>query len=67
MKAVMILGMVAIAIFFSWLISYPLMLLWNMTLVPALPFLGQVTWLQMWGIYVLTNALFNATDFSAKK
>jgi hypothetical protein len=33
------------------------MLLWNSCLVPAIPFLAPVSWLQMFGIQVLFSLL----------
>lgn len=47
----------AIVVVISLLISYPLMLLWNIALVPAVTVLAEVSWLQMWGISVLMNLL----------
>lgn len=42
------------AVFFiGLLVSYPLMLLWNYCLVPAIPAIQEVGWLQMWGLMVL--------------
>lgn len=42
----------------SFLLSYPLMLLWNQCLVPAVTTLKEVSWLQMWGIAVIIGLLF---------
>lgn len=41
----------------SFVISYPLMLLWNFALVPAVSILAEVSWLQMWGISILIALL----------
>lgn len=41
----------------SFVISYPLMLLWNFALVPAVSVLAEVSWLQMWGISILIALL----------
>ena len=41
----------------SFLLSYPAMLLWNLCLVPAVPALAEVGWLQMWGIATLIGIL----------
>ena len=59
---VVILGAVAL----SFLLSYPLMLLWNLCLVPAVTTLKEVGWLQMWGIVFLLNCLLK-TSVSTKK
>jgi hypothetical protein len=45
-------------IFMGFLISFPIMLLWNDCLVPAVSILKEVSWLQMFGISVLVNFLF---------
>ena len=42
----------------SALFAYPLMLLWNGCLVPAIDGVNTVTWLQMWGINVLFSLMF---------
>jgi len=48
-------------IFVSFLLSFPLMLLWNGCLVPAIPALNSISWLQMWGISILIGCLFKTT------
>ena len=50
-------GVIAMFLVISFLFSYPLMLLWNGCLVPAIPALEEVGWLQMWGISILIGAL----------
>ena len=40
------------------LFSLPVMLLWNIALVPAIPGLAEIGWLQAWGILILCNFLF---------
>lgn len=46
-----------VLIIVSFMISYPLMLLWNFALVPAVSVLAEVSWLQMWGISILIALL----------
>ena len=41
----------------GFLFSYPAMLLWNGCLVPAIPALAPVTWMQMYGIQVMLSIL----------
>ena len=41
----------------GFLTSYPLMILWNECLVPALPMIEKVGWIQMWGITVLVSSM----------
>ena len=52
------LGTLIAAVLLSFLLSYPLMLIWNQCLVPATSILKEVTWLQMWGIKILINIMF---------
>jgi hypothetical protein len=57
-----ILGIVVITIL-GLLFSLPVMLLWNACLVPAIPGLAQIGWLQAWGISILCGFLFkNSTS-----
>ena len=49
------------AVLLGFLLSYPLMLLWNGCLVGAIDGVREVTWLQMWGIMILTSVLFKTT------
>lgn len=63
MKAfVSIIGLLSAAagliVFFGLLFSLPVMLLWNACLVPAIPGLAQIGWLQAWGILMLCGFLF---------
>lgn len=53
-------------LFISFLFSFPAMLLWNYCLVPAVPVVQEVGWLQMWGLSILFNFLFKP-NFQAKK
>lgn len=48
-------------IFFGLLFSLPVMLLWNIALVPAIPGLAEIGWLQAWGILILCGFLFKPT------
>jgi hypothetical protein len=52
-----IVALIAAVLFIGLLFSYPAMLLWNYCLVPAIPALSPVTWLQMYGIQVLLSIL----------
>lgn len=50
-------GAIAAVVLLSFLLSYPIMLLWNGCLVPAVTVLKPVGWLQMWGISILIGLL----------
>ena len=52
---------VGLIVFFGLLFSLPVMLLWNIALVPAIPGLVQIGWLQAWGILILCGLLFKPT------
>jgi len=50
-------GMLAL----SFLMSWPIYMLWNGCLVDAVTGVREVTWLQAWGITVLCSFLFNTS------
>lgn len=66
-KVVLILGLIFGAVLFGALMSFPMMLLWNGCLVPAVTVLQPVTWLQMWGITVVCSMLFKASITTTPK
>ena len=45
----------------SFLLSWPVYMLWNGCLVDALTGVKEVTWLQAWGITILSGFLFKST------
>lgn len=57
---------IVIIVFLGFLLSYPMMLLWNGCLVPATTIIKEVNWLQMWGIMVLLGILFRSRGQSNK-
>ena len=50
----------------SFLFSWPVMMLWNECLVPAVDGLREVGWVQAWGISTLCGILFK-TNVTNKK
>jgi hypothetical protein len=61
MKIVMtILSGFASLVGLSFLLSWPVYMLWNGCLVDAIAGVKQVTWLQAWGIGALSAFLFNS-------
>jgi hypothetical protein len=67
MKVVNALGIfILIVVALGLLISWPMMLLWNGCLVPAMPFLQEVGLLQMWGIIILFSVLFKPVTATVK-
>lgn len=49
-----IVGLLVMSFLFSW----PAYMLWNGCLVGAVSGVNEVTWMQMWGITLLTSFLF---------
>lgn len=48
-------------LFISFVLSWPVMMLWNGCLVGAVDSVREVTWLQAWGIQFLFGLLFKTT------
>ena len=65
MKAVEVLvaviGGVAFLVCLSLLLSLPVYFLWNGCLVGAVDGVKEVTWLQAWGLMILSSFLFKTT------
>ena len=55
---------VATLLFFSFLMSWPVYMLWNGCLVDAITVTKEVTWLQAWGISFLFSILFKPSTSS---
>jgi hypothetical protein len=66
-KFIVILFAIAGALLVSFLFSLPVMLLWNGCLADAIAGVREITWLQAWGISILTGILFKETSVSFKK
>lgn len=70
MKAVEILitvlGSIVFLVFLSFLLSWPVYMLWNGCLVDAVSGVKEVTWMQAWGLNILAGLLFNKTVRSKK-
>ena len=56
-----IVGLITLVLAVSFLLSWPVMMLWNGCLVGAVDGVHEVSWLQAWGISVLCGFLFKAT------
>ena len=69
-KVVVVVGAVVLGIvgilFLSFLLSWPVYMLWNGCLVDAVEGVKQVTWLQAWGLTVLCGFLFKSTVSNSK-
>ena len=58
--------LVAGALFVSFLLSWPVMMLWNGCLVPAVDGVKPIGWLQAWGLQFLINMLFKVSIVNKK-
>lgn len=63
----LLIAAVAVIVFFGLLFSLPVMWLWNAALVPAIPGLVQIGWLQAWGILILCGLLFKPSIANNKE
>ena len=61
-KLIVILFAIAASLFFSFLMSWPVMMLWNGCLVDAVAGVKEITWMQGWGISILAGILFKETS-----
>lgn len=64
-KVLVVVGAIVVGlaslIFLSFLLSWPVYMLWNGCLVGAVEGVKEVTWLQAWGLNVLAGFLFKTT------
>ena len=56
-----VIGGVAFLVCLSLLLSLPVYFLWNGCLVGAIDGIKEVTWLQAWGLMILSSFLFKTT------
>lgn len=61
MAAGVVFAALAIILGLSFIFSLPIMLLWNGCLVPAVTGLSEISWLQGWGISILSALLFKSS------
>ena len=53
---------IATLVFLTFLLSWPVMMLWNGCLVGAVSGVNEIGWLQAWGISALCGILFKTTS-----
>lgn len=62
-KAILLVGAAIVSlggvVFLSFLLSWPVYMLWNGCLVDAVTGIKEISWLQGWGISILCGILFN--------
>jgi hypothetical protein len=61
-----IVGVLGLLVFLSFLLSWPVMMLWNGCLVDAVTGVKEVTWMQAWGLSLLCGILFKSHTSSSK-
>jgi hypothetical protein len=61
-----VVGVIAGILFFSFLLAWPVMMLWNGCFVGAIDGVQEIGWLQAWGLQFLFNILFK-TSITTKK
>ena len=63
-KVIVVVGSIIVALagllFLSFLLSWPVFMLWNGCLVDAVTGVKEVSWLQAWGITVLCGFLLKS-------
>ena len=52
---------IATLLFISFVLSWPVMILWNECLMPAVEGIKEIGWIQAWGISTLCGILFKTT------
>lgn len=65
-KFIIVLLAIAASLLFCFLMAWPAMMLWNSCLVDAVPGVKEITWMQGWGIMILTSILFKESSVSLK-
>lgn len=58
-KLIIVAAGLAFLLFISFLLAWPVMILWNACLIPAFPeIISPIGWMQAWGISILCGILF---------
>jgi hypothetical protein len=65
-KLFIVLGGIVFLVFVSFLLSWPVYMLWNGCLVDAVEGVKEVTWLQAWGLNFLFGIMFKPNGSSSK-
>ena len=63
-KFISILGAIAFLVFLSFLLSWPVYMLWNGCFVGAVNGVNEVTWMQAWGLNILFGIMFKPNGSS---
>jgi capsid protein len=65
-KVFVVFAALLFAVAVSFVLSWPVMALWNGSLVGAIDGIKEITWMQAWGISILCGILFKS-EVSSKK
>jgi len=57
---------IALIVFLSFLLSWPVYMLWNGSLVGAVDGIHEIDWMTAWGISLLCGLLFKSHTSSSK-
>ena len=49
-----------LGVLLSFILSWPIMVLWNSCLVPAIQGVNEIDWMQAWGLSLLAGFLFRS-------
>ena len=63
---VTIVGGISLVVLLSFLLSWPIMMLWNGCLVGAVDGIHNIGWAQAWGITLLIHSLFKPSTQTSK-
>jgi hypothetical protein len=66
-KIIAVVTVLGLLLFISAIVAFPIMWLWNLCLVPAIPLLAKITFWQALGIKVLISLLSYSNSSSSKK
>ena len=58
-----VIGGIVFLLVLSFLLSWPVYMLWNGCLVDAITGVKEVTWLQAWGLNILFGILFSKSSY----
>jgi hypothetical protein len=61
-KLIAVLLGIAFVVFLSFLLSWPVMVLWNACIVPTISGVKEIDWMTGWGISILCSILFKPSN-----
>ena len=60
-RLILLVVALAFAVFVSFVLSWPVMILWNACIVPTIAGIKEIDWMTGWGISILCSILFKPT------